>query len=536
MVRRFRSLLAVPLAAALIGGLAAAATATVTGSATAEPTGREALVADLDRILADPRLRGAHAGVVVRDAETGDPIFSRGGADRLLPASNNKLLTSVAALEALGQDYRFTTGVLTAAPQRGPALLGDLHLRGTGDPTLLQADYDRLAAGVAAAGIRIVTVRLLADDTWFDSTRLGVSWAWDDEPFYYSAQVSALSVAPDTDYDAGSVIVEVGPGTAVGAPAAVRLVPATGYVRVDNRATTGPAGSASTIALDRPHGGNTIVVTGSMPADRAPSRVWRTVWEPTGFAADVFARALAAHGVRGVGGTGLGAAPTDARTVTEHRSMTLRELLVPFMKLSNNGHAEVLVKAMGREVRGQGTWSAGIAVLTERLAALGVPAGTYRMVDGSGLSRMQMLTADVVTTLLLTARDEPWFGAWYDSLPVAGVPDRMVGGTLRNRMGGTAAAGNAHAKTGSLTGVSALSGFVTTAAGERLVFSILLNNYLSASPKDLEDAIVVRLAQYAGEADRPARSLTVATPNLPADDPTTAVDESALECTWSHAC
>ena len=530
--RTLRAVLAVPLAAALIGGLAT----TVTGSATADPTGREALVADLDRILADQRLRGAGAGVVIRDAATGEDVYSRGGADKLLPASNNKLLTSVAALEALGSDYRFTTGVLATAPQRGPALLGDLYLRGTGDPTLLQADYDRLAAGVAAAGIRIVTGRLVADDTWFDDTRLGVSWAWDDEPFYYSAQVSALSVAPDTDYDAGNVIVEVRPGAAVGVPAAVGLVPATGYVRVDNRATTGPAGSASTISLDRPHGANTIVVTGSVPAGRQPIRSWRTVWEPTGFAADVFARALAAHGVRVVGGTGLGATPAGARTITDHRSMTLAELLVPFMKLSNNGHAEVLVKAMGREVRGEGTWDAGIEVAAERLAALGVPADAYRMIDGSGLSRMQMLTADVVTTVLLAADDEPWFDAWYASLPIAGVSDRMVGGTLRSRMGGTAAAGNAHAKTGSLTGVSALSGFVTTAEGERLVFSILLNNYLSASPKDIEDAIVVRLAEYAGEEDRPARSVTLPAPRLPADDPATRVDESSLECSWSHAC
>jgi len=536
--RFLRGALAIPLAAVLVGGLAATITATtMTPSATAQPTGWQALAADLDRILADARLRGAHAGVVVRDADTGEALYERGAVDRLLPASNNKLLTSAAALQALGSDYRFTTAVHAVAEQRGAVLEGDLYLRGTGDPTLLAGDYERLAAGVAAAGIRVVTGRLMADDTWFDKVRLGSSWAWDDEPFYYSAQVSALSVAPDTDYDAGTVILRIGPGAAVGDPATVQVVPATDYLRIDNRATTGAAGTPTTVAVDRPHGSNTIVVTGSMPAGRAPAQYWRTVWEPTGYAADVFGRALAAHGVRVIGGPGLGATPTGARVIADHRSMTLAELLLPFMKLSNNGHAEVLTKAMGRELRGAGTWSAGLAVLGEQLATLGVPVGSYRMVDGSGLSRMQMLTADLLSDLLVAAQGEPWFDAWYASLPIAGEPDRMVGGTLRSRMVGTAAAGNAHAKTGSLTGVTALSGYVTAASGEPLVFSILLNNYLSASPKDIEDAIVVRLAEYAGELDQ--RRPQVATPpgpRLPADDPATVVDESSLECTWARAC
>lgn len=535
MARRARFLsaaLAVPLAGALVAGVATA----LTSSAVADPAGREALVADLDRILADARLAGAHAGVVVRDAETGDPLYSRGGPSKLLPASNNKLFTSAAAISALGPDYRFTTSARATAQLRGSVLHGDLYLHGTGDPTMLAADYDRLAAEVAATGVRVVTGKLLADDSWFDPVRLGVSWAWDDEPFYYSAQISALSVAPDTDYDAGTVILRISPATA-GQPVAVALEPATGYVRIENRATTGPAGSPNTLSVDRPHGSNRIVLTGSMPAGGSTSRLWRTVWEPTGYAADVFAMALAANGVRVIGGTGLGTAPERARTIAEHDSMTLGELLVPFMKLSNNGHAEVLIKAMGRELRGEGSWDAGLDVAAEQLAGLGLPAGAYRMVDGSGLSRMQMLTADLLSELLLSAQDEPWFDVWYQALPIAGVSDRLVGGTLRNRMGGTPAAGNVHAKTGSLTGVTALSGYVTAASGEPLIFSIMLNNYLSSSPKDIEDAIAIRLAEYDGAADQQNPQITrLPAQRLPVDDPNTRIDESTLECTWARAC
>lgn len=526
-----RLLHAVLASTLLLAGLAGSVTAEVT----AEPSGHEALAADLDRILADQRLIGAHPGVVVRSALTGETLYSRGAGDRLLPASNNKLLTSVAALETLGAGYRFSTGVSSTGQREGAALVGDLYLRGGGDPTLLAADYDGLARELAGSGLRVVTGRLVADDTWFDPVRLGVSWAWDDEPYYYSAQIAALTVAPNTDYDAGTVIVGVTPAAA-GAVPSVRVTPETGYVQIENRATTGAPGSAETISVERRHGTNTLVVSGSVPAGGATTQDWATVWEPAGYAADVFRRALAANGISVLGETALGATPAHAQPLATHQSMTLGELMVPFLKLSNNGHAEVLLKAMGRHVRGQGSWSAGIAVARERLAALGIPTGTYRMVDGSGLSRMDLVTAGQLSDLLLAVRGKPWFGQWYDSLPIAGQPDRFVGGTLRNRMRNTPAAGNVHAKTGSLTGVTALSGYVTAASGEPLVFSIVINNYVSSSPKDIEDAIAVRLARYLGEADGGVGTLTLVPAPLPADDPATAVDESSLECTWARAC
>ncbi|HEY8372795.1 MAG TPA: D-alanyl-D-alanine carboxypeptidase/D-alanyl-D-alanine-endopeptidase [Pseudonocardiaceae bacterium] len=534
MIGRIR-LLPVALAGVLlVGGLSAAAP----GSAAAGPTGQDALVSDLDRILSDQRLRGAQVGVVVRDATTGDVLYNRGGQQRLLPASNGKILTSIAALEALGPDHRFTTTVLADGQQRGSALLGDLYLKGTGDPTLMAADLDRLAAQVAATGIRTVQGRLVADDTWFDRTRLGVSWAWDDEPYYYSAQISALTLSPNTDFDSGTVLVRVAPGTE-GGPATVTLEPATDYVHVDNRVVTGAPGSATGVSVEREHGSNTVVVTGSVAADASPVEDLATVWEPAGYAADVFRRALVAHGVRIVHpDTGLGAAPEGARVVAEHRSMPLSELLVPFMKLSNNGHAEILVKTMGRVVHGEGSWDAGVRVMQDKLAALGLPPGTYRMVDGSGLSRMDMLSAEQVSALLVEVRDEPWFPSWYASLPVAGEPDRMVGGTLRSRMRDTPAAGNVVAKTGSMTGVTALSGYVTAANGQPLVFSVLLNNHLSPNPKDIEDAVAVRLATYRGGEDTAGQveRMVLRPAPLPADDPTTRVNEADLECSWVGAC
>ncbi|WBB82204.1 D-alanyl-D-alanine carboxypeptidase/D-alanyl-D-alanine-endopeptidase [Micromonospora sp. WMMD882] len=515
----------------------AVVTATTSGAPTANaesPTSAETrLSATIDAILADPRLDGAQAGVVIADAATGEPVYQRNGDRRLIPASNTKLLTSAAALELLGPGHRFTTDVLRDGNQRGGVLTGDLHLRGGGDPTMLAADYDALAASVARAGIRVVSGNLVADDTRYDATRLGPDWAWDDEPYYYAAQVSALTVAPDTDYDAGTAIVTATPGSGAGARPEISVTPSTGYLRIDNRATTVATGGTD-VSFERQHGTNTIVVTGQIAADDDGVSDWVTVWEPTGYAADVFRSALRRHGVRVLGRTVLGqATPADATRVTHHDSMPLAELMVPFLKLSNNGHAEVLTKEIGRVLTGAGTWSAGLAAISEYVADAGMDTGTLRQRDGSGLSRRNHVPPAEFVDLLVAVRAEPWFATWYAALPVAGNAERFVGGTLRSRMVGTPAANNVRAKTGSLTGVSGLSGYVTDADGRVLAFSIVLNNYLASSVKSLEDQIAITLASYTGKAT--ARTATgaagraAAPPAAPAPPQATP---DGIECSW----
>lgn len=469
---------------------------------------RTGLPEAVDTILGDARMEGGVASVVIADAGTGELLYQHLPSTRLMPASNTKLATSAAAMEILGPEYRFTTDVLATGRRHGSVLRGDLYLRGTGDPTLLARDYDELAARVAAAGITRVDGRLLADDTRFDDVRLGRSWAADDESSYYSAQISALSVAPDTDYDTGTVIVTVAPGEEAGDEPVVSVTPDTDYVDIDVRARTVAAGGANDLTVEREHGTNTVVVSGTTPVGGAGAKEWATVWEPTGYAAAVFRDALAEHGVRVSGLTRLGRqTPGTAVGLASHRSMPLRELLVPFMKLSNNMHAEILTKAMGYEASRHGSWGAGLAAISGYLKGVGVDAGKVRQVDGSGLSRMDNFPAGQLVELLLAVRAEPWYADWYRSLPVACDPDRFVGGTLRSRMCGTPAALNARAKTGSLTGASALSGYVTGADGRELVYGIVLNNYLASSVKPLEDAIVVTLARSTAEAATPAATL-----------------------------
>lgn len=521
-----RRLVAGCVAAALVFGVPAAANA---DSAATTTLGQE-----LDSLLANSALTGGDVGLVVIDTDSGATLYSKQADNLLLPASNEKLVTSAAAMNVLGPNYTFTTSVASTGSVSGSTLSGNLYVKGTGDPTMLYSDYQNLAARVAASGITTVSGDLVADDTYFDSTRLGPAWSWDDEPYYYDAQISALTVAPTTTYDAGSVSVTVTPGQQGTAPT-VTMNPPNSYVTIANTATTGAAGSGSSISVNRAAGSNTITVTGSIGTDAGTTSSEMSVDNPTGFVASLFRQALAADGVTVQGGTDYLATPAGATPIASHSSAPLSQILVPFLKLSNNMIAEALLKAAGRKQLGQGSFAAGVQALSPSLAALGIPSGADKQVDGSGLSRMDLVTPDQLAQLLVKAESQSWFQTWYNALPVAGNSDPLVGGTLASRMVGTAAANNVHAKTGSETGVSALSGYVTSADGEHLVFSLVENNFLPSSVKNVEDAVAEELANYSATSSN-ATHMTVQLPKekaspFAADDP-----RAALECSWTHTC
>jgi D-alanyl-D-alanine carboxypeptidase/D-alanyl-D-alanine-endopeptidase (penicillin-binding protein 4) len=487
------------------------------------------LRADIDALLDDPSLEGGASGVTVTDPGTGEVLYSRDGGERLVPASNMKLFTAAAALDVLGADHTFSTEVVAEGHGHRRSVQ-DLYLVGGGDPTLSADDLDALAADVAASGVRTVLGDVRADDTWFDSERLVDDWWPEDEPYAYSAQISALTVAHGERYDTGVTEVVVAPGAA-GEPAVVDLGAAEGYAELDNRAVTGPAGGTGSVVVDRPVGTNTITVTGTIPAGAAPVTALRTVDEPAGLAGHLFTRALERHGVTVEGGVGFGEAPErgrrGARLVAGHESPELGEILVPFMKFSNNAHAEMLVKSIGREVAGEGSWDAGLAGVERSLSGLGVDTSDLVLNDGSGLSRGNLVTADTVADLLVSTRDASWYGVWEDSLPVAGVSDPFTGGTLRYRMGGTAAAGAVLAKTGTMTGISALSGYVDgRGGGDGLVFSIVNNGYSGPAPTPVQDAIAVRLAEYLGHR----------TPTSVRSQSAPAQPGGELECSWELTC
>ncbi|CAI2402797.1 D-alanyl-D-alanine carboxypeptidase dacC precursor [Serratia ficaria] len=438
-------------------------------------------------------LAGASSGIMVRDAASGSVLYQADADRRLVPASNMKLLTSLAAFGVLGADYRFETRVLTLGKQRGDRRLGDIYLQGSGDPSLHPDDIDGFAAALAQRGIRHIRGRLMLDASAFDNAPFGAGWSWDDETFAFAAPVSALNYAFTPGGDINVVRVDVQPGSRQGAPGKVAFYPAASPVEIVNDTTTG---ETTALAFERRPGSNRIVVSGTIGMRAATDSKLVTIDAPAKAVGALLQAALRAHGITLSGGVGEGTAPAGAWALAGKTSAPLSRLAVTFLKVSNNGYGEVLTKAMGRKTQGKGDWPGGLRAIGHFVQGLGVDPAAFRQVDGSGLSRMNQVTPHQLTTLLLAARKQPWFAAWHNALPVAGEPGLMVGGSLRNRMVKTAAAGRAYAKSGSLTGVSSLSGYVDSATGRPLVFSIINNNYLTsgAEIKALEDRMVETLA------------------------------------------
>ena len=455
------------------------------------------LTRKLDAVLSDSRIDST--GAVVLDARTGERLYSRDGSEPLLPASNTKIVTGAAALEVLGESYRFRTRVIRRSPVVNGVLDGRLYLKGYGDPTLRQADLARLAEQVLDSGITKVTGKLIVDASYFDSERYNPGWSTGYADAYYAAPISGLTLAPNDDYDSGTIYLNYRPGSATGKKARITTTPsaAADYVKIVNRTVTSSRGSSTTFSASRQHRSNTITVGGRVPKGRSTGRWLITVDRPELLAAAVFRAELAKRKIT-VGSTSLAAVPDGGQqVVASDTSMRLAELMVPFMKLSNNMHAEHLTKAMSRRTGGAGSWADGVAETTAYLTEIGTPMSGVTLTDGSGLTRRNRLTARALATVLQKVQAEDWYAAFYASLPVAGNTSRLVGGTLRNRMNGTSAANNARAKTGTLTGVTALSGYVTGRDGRRYAYS-MVSNYSGTSPRPVENDFVVALARWNG--------------------------------------
>jgi D-alanyl-D-alanine carboxypeptidase/D-alanyl-D-alanine-endopeptidase (penicillin-binding protein 4) len=440
-----------------------------------------------------PDLEGALAGISVRDGGSGEVLYEHLGDIRLKPASNLKILTAASALSALGKNYTFTTKLRTKGTIENGILTGDLFLKGKGDPTLLPSDFFRFAKALRNKGIRVIDGNIIADDTWYDNVRLSKDLVWSDESFHYGAQVSALTASPDTDYDAGTVMIEVTPGKKAGDKPAYALSPETDYIKVVNKAETAAADAEQELTVERNHGENTIVIKGKLPAASEPVKEWIAVWEPAGYALDLFQQALEVNGITWSGEMKTGKTPQSAETLYKHQSMPLADLLVPFMKLSNNGHGEILVKEMGKVIGNEGSWDKGLEIMDDELNQLHVQTDKLIIRDGSGISHVNHVTANEISGLLHVIQDEDWFPAFYRSLPVSGDQDRMTGGTLQHRLSGM----NVRAKTGTIDSVSTLSGYMETKEGKSIIFSILLNNLLDEElGPEIEDNIVKILYEH----------------------------------------
>jgi D-alanyl-D-alanine carboxypeptidase/D-alanyl-D-alanine-endopeptidase (penicillin-binding protein 4) len=430
----------------------------------------------VDRIVNQPSFAPASWGIEVRDLATGQALYERNPRKNMMPASMAKLFTTAAALDALGPEARVRTTLETAAPvDASGRLAGDLYVVGRGDPGLAKRGedgrdgLDALVDGLLAAGVRQVEGRLLGEDGAFAGERRGPYWEWGDLVWCYGAEVSGLS------WNGSCADLVVTPGPEVGAAVAVARRPASSYYDVVSTATTSVASQKADLRLVRELGSSLIQLSGTYPSGADPDVLSVALEDPARYAATILAERLAARGVRVAGGVGSGGRPAAARVLALHESEPLSQILKETNKPSDNLRAESLLRLLGLQAKGEGSVERGLEALGEFLKRVGVDADTASMDDGSGLAVTDLVSPHQVVDLLAAMDRHPHARFFEDSLPVAGVD-----GTLEHRMRGTAAKGRVKAKTGTRRHVSSLGGYVSSASGRRLAFSIMVNNHTVA--------------------------------------------------------
>jgi D-alanyl-D-alanine carboxypeptidase/D-alanyl-D-alanine-endopeptidase (penicillin-binding protein 4) len=437
------------------------------GPGAALAAGDESLRAALDASLSVRALRGARVAALVVARESGEVLYTRNPDRLLIPASNLKILTAVAAFSAFGPTHRFVTTVLSDAKPDAEGNVGALYVRGGGDPALTSEDYWRLAADLRRLGLRRIRGALVLDDSAFDGARWHPSWGAVSARAYH-APVGALTV----NYGAFAVTVEAGP--VQGSPVQARIDPRVAIFRLTNRARTGASRVRRSLVVDRRAGSGVeqVVVSGVEPAGRDPKTYHRSVVDPARYAGAVLRMQLEAVGIEVEGETRIGYAPAEAALLLEFSGHPLAEVVRRFLKYSNNSIGEALVKSMGaRESGGPGGWPQGVAAVRTQLDALGVRTQALVQVDGSGLSYENRATPRIFVDALRLGAGSFRFGPEF----LAALPIAAADGTLEERA--TDSAGRARAKTGLLTRVTGLSGLAEGPEGGVVAFSVLVNGF-----------------------------------------------------------
>jgi len=472
------------------------------GTVRTSRAGLDALRADLARIFENPAFGRMQWAVLVESLASGETVYSANASKLVMPASNMKVVTLAAAAERLGWDYTYETTLVTAAPVVNGILKGDLVIVGTGDPTIggrggsATRVFEDWADRLRAAGLTGITGRIVADARAFGQDTLGAGWSWDYLGSGYAAGVSALQ------FNESVADVVIKPGMSAGQPAVIEVRPIESGLIVDSRVTTS-AGGDTDIETFRLAGSNRLIVRGTVPVGAKDVVRAATVDRPALYFARILREVLVARGIR-VGGAAVeyeeayAVPPTEpTRVLLSHQSAPHSDIARVLMKVSQNQYAETLLRTLGAWA-GTGTPETGRKVVQEVLDGWGIPRDAYSQVDGSGLSRYNYVCAETLVTILRQMYTDPRHKEAFLAALAVGGQD----GTISRRFVGTAAAGNVRAKTGSIANVRALSGYVTSADGEPLVFSIIANNF-TAPQSEIDAAIdeaVVRLATFVRKA------------------------------------
>lgn len=451
----------------------------------------------LGQFRSDPLFAKAAVAVQVVNVDSGDEVWSVGGDDLLVPASVMKVVTSATALRTLGPTYRFSTEFLRDGEINEDGVLeGDLYIRGTGDPSLVVEKLWKMFQDLQVEGIVEIDGDVIFDDTWFDREHLIAGWRKKVDmaagPAYF-APVSALSL----NYNTVSIVVAPGPRS--DEPARVQLETSAESIVIDSEVNTVRQGRRSWIQIEREVDPKTHVVTfkleGDIPLQHETERHYRSVGNPIAWTMSATHKMFERTGVQLNGRFKLDETPDEAELVVRHYSQPLHELLNHTNKYSSNFMAEHVLKAMGAELKGKpGTTDKGLEVIGEYFTELGIPKGSYTLVNGSGLSRDTRLAPSQVNAVMMDMFHHPQVSPEFrSSLSVGGVD-----GTLRRRFADTP--GAVRGKTGSLNGVYCLTSYIDAADGDTYAMTFFANDLRRSRPaRSLQDRLGEAIVGWSGQ-------------------------------------
>jgi D-alanyl-D-alanine carboxypeptidase/D-alanyl-D-alanine-endopeptidase (penicillin-binding protein 4) len=455
----------------------------------------------IDDIFNDPAFSNAHWGVVIQSLSTGEYFYNRNENKNFMPASNLKLVTTALALLQLGPDYNYKTNLYLNGKIKNEEIKGDLILRGVGDPTITSRFYngDALkvfndwADSLVNMGIEVINGNIIADDDAFEEEALGNGWSWDDETYYYSAIPGGVC------FNDNCIDLKIIPAKKVGQKAIIEVYPMTKYVTVLNNVVTVSDDSTTNIDFYRERNTNIIQVFGTIRKSENEVNESVSVNNPTKYTAQILKDVIESKGIK-VKGQALD--NDELGIVRDYQKLSplftqvsppLREIVKVVNKISHNLYAEQLMKTIGYEKQKFGSFENGLKASEKLLKQIGIDPENIQIVDGSGLSRLNLITPAQLNSLLRFMYRSRYFNDFYESLPIAGVD-----GTIANRMKDTRAMNNLRAKTGYINSVRSLSGYVTTTDGEMLTFVMIANNFLVPLKlaENIQDLVCIMLSNF----------------------------------------
>jgi D-alanyl-D-alanine carboxypeptidase/D-alanyl-D-alanine-endopeptidase (penicillin-binding protein 4) len=458
------------------------------------------LIKQVDNIFNDSAFAHAHWGAIIKSLDSDKVWYSRNANKVFMPASNQKIPTTAAAILNLGPEFKFTTNIYLVGSQDDSIFTGDIIIKGNGDPTLYSRFYDSptevfrlICDSLLNIGVKKISGNIIGDDNSFDDQHLGNGWSYDYLDSWYAAPVGALQI--NENY----IDLMISPGDSLNGKGLIEPNIKTDAIKIINELVTSDTGR-NYIRYNRPFGSNEITVWGRIKIDSKPFEISPSIPDPTDFYIKVFKETLEQNGIIVDGNTidcdfieNYSLDSTKIYHTITFNSPPLKDIVKILMKRSQNLYAETMVRVIASENGKIGSFNNGREIVQKTFSDIGIKPEEFSYSDGSGLTRYNFISPNQILIILENMYESDFKDLWLDIQPIAGID-----GTLIRRMKGTKAEGNVRAKTGTISNVRGLSGYLKTASGENIAFSFLVNGHLltSRDTERITDSVLELIADY----------------------------------------